>query len=296
MNAFPQDGSDFEAVEQQIVNHLRAPKVFAIRNLGYGEVTMAVAYPNEAPIAVYKRLPPTKDRRRLERYLQSIELYIAEVERFSVRVAKTDGAIVESAAGRFSLILRQPLINHRALGPAVLKQRRPSKYDEFLNAIFEATHRVVSDEVGLDAQLSNWAWIGGRVVQIDVSTPFLRDTRGRPQLDTGLILLSYPRPLRAPLRRLVLPSVVRRYHDLRACFIDFAANLYRERMEEWIEPAVHCANHFPIKNITLEEVTNYYRNDAKTWEFMYQAKKLQKKIVELLGGSYPFILPPPTDR
>ena len=257
---------------------------------------MAVAHPNDAPIAVYKRLPPTRDRPRLERYLQRVGSYIDQLERRDVRVVKTDGEIVESASGRFSLILRQPLIDHRALGPSVLKRRRPSQYDDVLNAIFEATHRGVANDVGLDAQLSNWAWIGGGVVQIDVSTPFLRDGRGRSQLDTGLILLSFPRLLRAPLRWFVLPAVIRRYHDLRSCFIDFAANLYRERMEEWIEPAVHCANHFPIKTITLEEVTAYYQADAKTWEFMYQAKKFQKKTVELFGGGYPFILPPPTDR
>ncbi len=70
-----------------------------------------------------------------------------------------------------------------------------------------------------------------------MTTPLLSDDAGRTRLDSELLLAAYPWVSRPALRRFVVPTVIARYHDRRSVLRDVAANLIKERLEPWIEPA-----------------------------------------------------------
>jgi Family of unknown function (DUF6206) len=292
----PPSSEELEALEAIIQRQLSQPKSDILKLLGYGEVTLAIAHPREKPVWACKRLPPIRDIKRLERYKRHVEIYIAELGSVGVSVLPTSCHIVPSRHGQSVLILSQPIVPENQLGVAVLNGRKPFPDDSFLSAIFTAIKNATSLRIGLDAQLANWAFIDGQAYQIDVSTPFTCDVRGKPELDDRLMVLPFPWPMRAPLRWWVVPSVLKRYHGRRQTFIDFIANLYKEGLQNWVAPSLIAANRIVEIPISQEEVLKYYQDDAALWEFIYQSKRFSRATTQLFGGTYQFLLPPPTRR
>ena len=129
------------------------------------------------------------------------------------------------------------------------------------------------ETVGLDAQLSNWAVVDGRLRYFDVTTPLLRGADGRPELDTGLFLASLPWLLRAPVRRFVLPDIIQRYHTPRTVVLDLAANLIKERLDEWIPTVLDAAGDRLTPPLAADEVAADYRSDARMWELLQRVRR-----------------------
>jgi hypothetical protein len=292
----PPDPDILAALEQTVQRQLAAPATPMLRLLGHGEVTLAFAWPTDAPRWACKRMPPSRDRAALVAYAGHIERYIAALRAGGIAVLATSCHIVESYPGSFVIFLCQPIVEAGCLGPAILRTRRPDADDPFLNAVLTAVANVVSPRLAVDSQLSNWADFDGVPHQIDVSTPFTCDAGGQPELDTRIVVEPYPWPLRAPLRRWVVPAVLKRYHDPRQGMIDFVANLIKERLADWSEPAVKVANRLLEKGISVAEAEAYYRSDARLWETTWRIKTFSRAATRLMGGTYQFLLPPRTDR
>lgn len=290
------DGGMLAALEQMVQRQLAHPDTPLLRLLGHGEVTLAFAWPASAPRWACKRLPPSRDRGALLAYAAHVDRYITALRAAGVAVLPTSIHIVESYPGSFVIFLCQPIVAPDRLGPAILRSRTPDAEDPFLNEVLAAVAHVVSPQLAVDSQLSNWADIDGIAHQIDVSTPFTCDADGRPELDTRIVVAPFPWVLRAPLRRWVVPKVLKRYHDPRQGMIDFVANLSKERLADWSGPAVAVANRLLGTDITIAEAEAYYRDDAKLWETTWRAKTLSRAATRMTGATYQFLLPPRTQR
>jgi hypothetical protein len=157
--------------------------------------------------------------------------------------------------------------------------------------------RATGPRLALDAQLANWVWIDGQAMEFDISTPFTNDARGRPELDLNVTVQPYPAILHPVMRRWVAPGVVAKYHVPRLALVDFAGNLIKERLRNWLPAVVQAANQRLDQPISLAEVEAVYRGDARLWEVVYRLKKLNRWWYESVRRDvYPFLLAEPTAR
>ena len=292
----PPTAGELAALEQLVQHQLADPEKPQLKLLGYGEVTLAFAYPTDAPRWACKRMPPSKDAAALRAYVAHIERYIAELRSHGVAVLPTSCHIVTSYPGTSVIFLCQPIVSPDALGPAILRKRTPDADDPFLIDVLTTVAKVISPRLAVDSQLSNWADIGGVLHQIDISTPFTCDAEGTPELDGRMVVGPFPWIVRGAMRRWVVPPIMQRYHDPRMAMIDFVANLFKERLEAWAEPAVTVANRLLDAPISLAEAQSYYAKDAQLWESTWRMKKLSQATTRLVGGTYQFLIPPRTDR
>jgi hypothetical protein len=153
-------------------------------------------------------------------------------------------------------------------------------------------------ETAIDAQLSNWAWIGEKGKEtpylVDTSTPFLRK-KGIEQLDVELLLKSVPGLIRWAIRRLNLDDVIGRYYDKRKVLIDLMGNLHKEQRPDLIPLFLNVINgritdeFEPLKK---EEVDSYYKEDKLIWTLFSGLRRADRFLTStILRKRYEFILP-----
>ena len=292
----PPDTDELERLEALVERQLKAPDRPQLKLLGHGEVTIAIAHPSESPRWACKRMPPVARRARAEAYARHIERYVQALWDAGAAVLPSACRIVRTHSGRFALYVIQPIVPAAGLAPNVLRARVPSADDTLLSAIFDSICKASGPRLGVDGQLANWALVGDHPTQIDVTTPFTRDERGRPELDTATVVAPYPGALRWVLKRWVVPDLLIKYHDPRSILLDFTANLIREDMQDWIPAAIAAANRRTSPALTIDEVRAYYHEDAKLWEAIYQVKKFYRDWLRATGRTYQFLLQPPTTR
>lgn len=285
------------ALESEVCNMLRGSPGTDLRTLGQGEISVAVAYPTAAPRWACKRLPPFADRAQAQRYRAHVLRYAAELRAAGVGVVPTQVHLVPSERGRTALYLTQAVFSPDDLAVTLLRRRKPDAADVVLCDIFDQVLHATGPRLALDAQLANWVWRDGRAHQFDISTPFTCDAQGRPELDLNVIVQPYPAFVRPAIRRWVAPGVIAKYHQPRAALLDFAGNLIKERLTNWMPAVLEAANQRIEQPITQAEVEAIYREDARLWEVVYRLKRLNRWWYRTVRRDvYPFLLPAPTAR
>lgn len=259
--------------------------------VGYGEISLGVGWPPGAPRIVAKRMPPFRDRAAFVAYREAVVDYVERLRVGGVRVVETEVRPVEGEGGAVIAYALQPLLPASSLGPAILAAADPRDGHPLVERIVDPTLSLVGPELGLDPQLANWSWLDGEAIFFDVTTPFLRDERGRDRMDFEVLLAAFPRPARGLLRRFVAPGIVAQYHDPRVALVDACANLIKERLEPWIPVFLARANQRLSEPVTAEEVRRYYRSDARTWSWIQRLRKADRGWHRLRGRPYPFLIP-----
>lgn len=266
--------------------------------LGYGEISLVVGWPAEAPAWACKRLPVFADRQAADAYGELLARYLDTLAARGVVPVPSTFDVVEGRDGRWAGYVVQPVLPAGSLGPDVLRSATPDPDHPLVRGVCEAVVRTVDEGVGLDGQLSNWAAVeGGELRYLDVTTPLLFDASGRLELDLDLFLAAYPWLLRAPIRRFVAPGVAGAYRDPRHVIVDLAANLLKERLEAWVPAVLEVANALVGPAVTPEEVQRYYRSDARLWEVMLRLRRADRWWQRTVRRRpYPFLLPGPIQR
>ncbi|SLN73867.1 aminotransferase class III-fold pyridoxal phosphate-dependent enzyme [Ruegeria meonggei] len=286
-------------MERAVDAHLRDQEFHPLKTLGQGEICVTVAFPDDNPVAAFKRLPPFPSRAHAEAYLETVNDYISKLREAGCPVVPTEGRITETAQGGVALYLCQPMAKKEQLVSNVLHAATPDADHPVLNAVLETTKNAINPQLGIDAQVSNWVWLDGKVMQIDVSTPMMRTAAGKELLDLDIVLQPYPAIMRPFLRRFVAPELLKSYYDLRENCIDLLGNLNREGMPQWIEPALIASNRLlpADAQITREEVDEAYKKDAGSYEFIYRLKLVNAWWMRNVRRTvYPFILSKPEKR
>ena len=266
--------------------------------LGYGEISLVVGWPADAPAWACKRLPAFTDEAAAERYRDVLDRYLDVLAERGVTPVPSTFATVEGADGRRVGYVVQPVLPAATLGPAVLRAAEPDPDHPVVQEVCRRIVGAVDDRVGLDGQLSNWAVSAdGELTYLDVTTPLLFDAPGRLDLDLGLFLAAYPWLLRAPIGRFVAPGVAAAYREPRHVIVDLAANLVKERLEGWIPAVLEAVETVVEPAITSEEVHRHYRSDARLWEAMLRLRRADRWWQRhVRRRPYPFLLPGPIER
>jgi hypothetical protein len=227
------------ALEAEVTAALAERDASRLRLLGHGEITLVVGWPPGDPTVACKRLPPFSD----------------------------------SAA--FVGFHVQPALSAHTLGSEVLRRGDASRGHPIVAAVTDAVASVTHPRLGVDAQLSNWAWLDGEPWQLDLTTPFLLDEHRRPEFDLAPFLAVLPAPVR-PLVRLEMLSMIRRWTTARGALLDMTANLLKERLEPWVEPVLTEVNARVAPPISRDEAARVYHGDRRLWPLLLRLERANR--------------------
>lgn len=289
--------SDLPVLEAAVQRALETLDESDLCVLGYGEISLVLGLPHEAPQLACKRLPIFPDRAALDLYRDVVERYITRLGEAGVRVVESKLHELPRADGRIAAYLVQPVLPKESLGPAQLRAASPEDGHPIIGVIFDHVVKVASPRLGLDEQLSNWSWSGGEAIQIDVTTPFMRDESGADELDFDLFTAALPWLLRMPVKRFVVRGVLNNFHAPRSAILDFLGNLKKERLDAWLPYAITEANKRVEPAITREEVDKAYKADARVWATILRLRQADRSWQrKVRRRQYPFLLPPKIER
>jgi hypothetical protein len=285
-------GEELERLDRLVEQSLSGGAEAALPVLGYGEISLVLGWPSEAPTLACKRLPPFDSERRFEAYRRTLEDYLAALAATGIRVVETEMLAVERADGTVAGYIVQPILPAESLAPERLRQADPAAGHPLVEAVVEAAATAVGSRLGLDAQLANWTWDGDSLTYIDVSTPLIWSPAGTCRLDMEVLAEAYPAVLRWPLRRFVAPGILDTYRDLRKVYLDVCGNLIKERLDAWIPAFLERLNPHLGRPLSEREVRGYYRSDAHLWSALLAIRKLDRTWRRRVRRRpYPFLLP-----
>lgn len=273
--AFDPDAVDLVALDRAHMAALHRQRPDELPVVGYGEMSLAFAWPPDGPAVVAKSLPPFADRVRLRAYEALLQEYLEVLEARDVAVLPTTvRAVVDG--GEYRAYVLQPWVAPERIGPRALAEADAERGDALLREVVANVLRASDERVGLDGQVSNWAAVDGRLHYLDVSTPMLRDGTGRDRLDVGPFVASAPWVLRWPVRRFVAPALLAPYHEPRRVLLDTAGNLLRERLARWLPVLLEHANPHLDEPLTIAEVQRFYRGNARTWSALQALRRADR--------------------
>jgi hypothetical protein len=287
---------ELTALEERVDAALDRADPSGLRVLGFGEISLVLGVPDAEPAWAAKRLPPFTDDAGVDAFIAVFDRYLATLTERGVDVVETTVERIPRPDGRVVVYCVQPVLSTTTLAPAVVASGADTEAEQVLRAIVATVHDVVDERVGLDAQLSNWAWVDGRLRYFDVTTPVLRDAHGASELDVSVFLASFPWALRPALARLVVPGIIARYHAPRTVILDLAANLHKEHLERWIPLVINSAD-FVDPALTEAEVRKDYTSDARLWEVIQRIRRVDRAWQRRVRRRpYPFLLPEHIER
>lgn len=288
---------DLVALDAAVTRAFSTGDASGLEVLGYGEISAVVAWASEGRCWACKRLPPFPGRADADRYSALFEEYLATLQARGVTVVPSTLQRLDREDGKVVIYCVQPLLPAAQLAVRILERSNAAEARALFEAVLGRIVAVVSPQVGIDGQLSNWLVTGDDVAMLDVTTPLLKDAAGRNRLDMELFLAAVPAPVRPLFRRYVVPSVVDKYHDPRGVTLDLVANLIKEGLESHIGPFLEIANRRLSQPIEAAEVRRYYAGDARVWTAWQALRRADRFVrLRLLGQPYPFLLPGRIER
>lgn len=262
------DDAELAALEAEVQRALASGDRSRLDLRGFGVTSVVLAAPAGAPTAACKRVPPFKDRSAFDRYRDVVLRNIDELRAAGVDVVETEVRLTD-LDGRLVGYVVQPLLPPDTLGEAVLKAADPSATYPLVTAMVGHVLTATTDQRGLDAQVGNWAVVDGRVVYVDVTTPFLFDEDGELVMDLDVFLEAGP-PAMRPLYRRELPKSMRRWLDPHLSLLDLVGNLYKRDLDDWVEPIIEATDGKVKPALTVAAARDYYDGEVKTWTMLHR--------------------------
>lgn len=284
--------AELVALETEVQRALASGDRSGLDLRGFGVTSVVLAAPIHAPRVACKRVPPFRDRAAFGRYRDIVLRNIDEFRAAGVDVIDTDVRLIEHD-GRLVGFVVQPLLAADSLGESILAAAEPSPSHPLVAAIVEYVLSSSSPRRGLDAQLGNWAVVDGRVVLLDVTTPFLFDDDGRLEMDLDVFLDSGP-PILRPVYRRELPKTMRRWTDPRHSLLDLIGNLYKLDLDHWVEPIIAATAGRVDPPLTVDEARTHYGGEVTTWAMLHRTMAAyewwQRRVRRTTPNGF---LPPP---
>ena len=285
---------DYAEIEAAVAAAIRQRSTSQLHLLGHGEISVVLGWPTGAPIAAVKRVPPFRDLARAQQYVEVCDDFFATLRAANVGIWPTTLHIHQRADGRAVVYHQQPIADVTQLGSNVLRAATPADTHPLLDAITDAAGRVCSRTLGFDCQLANWLWDGSTATQIDFTSPFaLTESRDDLLYDTHTFLQEYPVVVRPYLRK-ECTSMLRRFTSAEGALADMVANMMKEGLDQWVDPAIDTINSRLGLNLQREKAQWMYDNDRKLMPTVLKVKKVQRWWLTHTGRHYEQLLPQKT--
>ncbi len=264
-----------ERVEAAVERALDTGDTATLNVLGYGEISVTLGWPAAEPRWACKRLPPFADAAAFAAYRALVDEYVARLRSAGVGVVETEVRALDRADGSVVGFVVQPVLDVGVLGPAVLGCADPAAGHPLVDAIVASVLACTDGATGIDAQITNWAWVDDEALNLDVNTPLLYDEHGRPRLDVGLFVAALPWVLRATQRR-AAARIAARWRAPRWALLDLAMNLYKDGLEAWIPVVLEAAN--PRLDVPIDPagLRRQYAREAALWVRLHRLKRVDR--------------------
>jgi hypothetical protein len=260
--------------------------------LGYGEMSLVLAWPADDPRFACKRLPVFRDRDQFERYRRTFDDYIEALRGAGVHPVDSSLRPVERDDGTVAGYAVQPVLPATILATNVLSGADPATGHPLVAAIVDSAAAVVDPQLGIDAQLANWSWEDGLLGYLDLTTPMLWSSDGQALLDVDLLVRPTPWVFRGAIKRFLAPKILDGYRDLRGVYLDLCGNLIKQGLVAWLPAFLEHVNRHLKRPMTHAEVERYYRNDARLWGMLLRIRRLDRAWQRRVRRRpYPFLLP-----
>jgi hypothetical protein len=274
------------------------------RVLGYGEIsTVFEILDDSQKNLAFKRMPLFNTIEQVRKYKETYNRYNELLNNIGIDIPEFGAEEVITEKGRIVLYLYQRMIPSQAIGYNLIHSHSNEEIMELVETILEYLNKVWSFnererphiQLAIDGQVSNWAvreYYDGLEIEkgvpllyLDTSTPLMREN-GVEQLNTQLFLKPAPPIMRWILKKFYLQDIVDKYYDLRRVVLDLVANFYKEQRPELIPNLIKLANQFFLKQsvvsdltpLSLEEVKDYYDDDASTWKLYLRVRRFHRYI------------------
>jgi hypothetical protein len=283
---------DLLTLEAAVDRALATGDAAQLEVVGYGEITLVVRWTVGGRQVACKRLPGLAGDAAFSAYRSCVASYIVRLAERGLVVPETTVAAVPRRDGSVTAYCVQPVLESTSLLPNRLQGAGQGEIRAVVAALVGRIAGCIDSRLGLDAQLSNWAWVDGGLRYLDISTPFERDDRGRESFDVELHLASVPWALRGAVRRFALGAILDKYYDRRGALLDLAGNLHKERLAQLVPAFLDAANRVVEPSIMTEEAERYYHGDARMWELLQRLRRADRWWQRTVRRRpYPFLLP-----
>ncbi len=245
--------------------------------MGYGVTAVVFGVPADAPTVVAKRLPPGATQAEFDHHRDLVLDYVDQMRHAGVAVLDTEvkGVPSEGPDGGITGYVLQPVLDKAALGPSVLRGADPAEGHPLVSTIVDLVAGFTTDRRGIDAQITNWAWVDGSHRYIDVTTPFLLDDDGNVAVDLEIFLKAAPAVAKGQYRK-ELPGAISRYCDTRFTLVDLCGLLYKDDLDDWVPVVIEACNEVVDRPITIDEARKHYDGEVKTWSLMNRALRADR--------------------
>lgn len=240
--------------------------------LGVGAVTCVVEWRGHA----CRRLPTFHGEARLDAFRDLLARYIARLQACGIDVVPTRVESLRRDDGKFNVYVVQPRIDLPLLLPVILRTAGTAAAVSHFTRLLDAVDACVTSQMGLDAQVTNWAVQDRRLVLLDVTTPLMRGDSGDDLLDPDVFVGALPAVFRPVARAWLVPGMLDRFFDPRAILIDAVANLAEAGVAHLTDPFLLEANARVPEPITTDEIAAYRRRGAFAWALMRRALLLEQ--------------------
>ena len=288
--------------EQELIPHDLSKTSIPAEIIGFGEISAIFKIGSENKI-IYKRIPIFPDLKTAESYKQMYFEYCALLNEAGINLPEDDAIIIQVMGHPVVIYFAQKRYESQFFCHNLINTLNESDRDKMLEQIMSALtgvwkfnkKKMPNIEIAVDCQLSNWVWVEEngqkKLILVDTSTPFVRK-KAVEQLDVELLLQSVPVYIRWLVRMLDLDDVIGRYYDHKMVVTDLVANLYKEQRPDLIPFFLKTVNKYLERELFINEIDKYYREDKMIWIFFSALRKAERFItVNLLRKRYEFILP-----
>lgn len=267
-------GDELADLEKMVQGALAKRDTSELNVLGFGEVSVALGWPIDEPSHVCKRMPPMSGE-QFAAYSSLVSSYVDGLRQAGQAVVETAVCSVDRGDKMVAYIV-QPRLPKETLGDQVLLSSEPDPSHPFLAAVADS-FGLVSQRLSIDAQVTNFSWDGETLTLLDVGTPFFWDDDGTLLFDLDGFTPMIPAPLRGIIKRDLI-KVIDRWKEPRQVAVDVVANLYREGLAQWMEPAIFALSQaFPDEPaITRAEAMASYEDDRKTFPRLTKLQRTQR--------------------
>lgn len=285
------DHADLTSLEHDVAYALRTRDASRVCLLGHGEISLALGWPPDDPKLACKRLPPFDSLDQYRTYATLVERYIVALQAGGVHVVETELDYLVRADGRVVGFHIQPALPADNLCNVILRRSEQSTTHPLVSAVVDTVTQATTDRLGIDAQLSNWSWRDDTPWQLDLTTPFMLDKHGRPELELEPFLAVLPAIVR-PIVRNQMIQLIRRWMTARGALADMAANLLKEGLDAWLDPVLERVNSRVHPPVSRDEAQHLYDDDRRLWPILLRLERANRWWQERVRRrTYEFLLP-----
>lgn len=282
---------DLAEAEAAVREAIRQRSTDGLQLLGHGEISLVMAWPPQQPASALKRVPPFRDETRARQYIAVCEHFFQRLSAAGVAALPTALHLHVRSDGRAVVYHQQPIADAGQLGTNVLRATVPQAGHPLLVAVADAAANVCTPTVGFDCQMANWLWDGAVATQIDFTSPFvLTESRAELTYDSHAFLQEYPVATRWYLKR-ELTSLVLRYTTPEGALGDMLANLLKEGLDAWVDPAIRTIDERLGVQLRRETAQKMLESDKALMPMVLKLKKGQRWWLSHTGRSYEQLLP-----